>query len=251
MCHEKAAKPRWGNEARALKAQAILSTLTKYCGDQVVDGAWLDVGCGSGGIAASLASRVHVVVGIDPEPWDAWEDATAALSNLGFIVGAFDGEEFPATEESMDVVICNQVYEHVINPQRLVRNINRILRPGGVCYFAGPNLLWPVEPHVFWPFVHWLPRKWAHAVMRALGSRRTHELDAFSTNYWTLTRWFDDAGFEFKSGIGGRIQSGLELRGSRRLSRLADSIPNVLYAALTPFSPTFVFILRKRNHAGT
>ena len=68
---------------------------------------------------------------------------------------------------------------------------------GGIAYFAGPNLLFPIEPHVFWPFVHWLPRGLAVRLMRALGSRKV--LDANSASWWRLHAWFD--GFEVSNAL--------------------------------------------------
>lgn len=237
--------PRWGNQGRDRKAQAIWLTLRERCGAEIADGCWLDVGCGSGGIAATLAPHVRSITGVDPEPWDAWEQQAAAHPNLTFLVGEFDGDRPSIPESSMDVTICNQVYEHVSNHEALIGNIYRVLRPGGVCYFAGPNLLWPIEPHVFWPVVHWLPRTWAHNLMRGLGSRRADELDAYSRSYWTLKSWFTKAGFEARSNISGRLRAELEIRKHASAARLASTIPPGILAPLVPFSPGFVFILRK------
>ncbi len=236
--------PRWGNEARDRKALAIWLTLLQSCGPRVAEGAWLDVGCGSGGIAATLATKVRHVTGVDPEPWEAWTEAMTTHANLKLIVGAFDRDVPPIPDASIDVVVCNQVYEHVGDPIALVRNIHRVLVPGGACYFAGPNLLWPVEPHVFWPFVHWLPRRFAQASMRGLGSRHAHELDARSWPYWRLTGAFRDMGFEFTGAIRERIHAQAKISHSI-VARMAARIPHRLVSVLTPAAPGFVFILHK------
>ena len=169
--------------------------------------------------------------------------------NLNFVVGSFDGDALPVPEASIDVVVCNQVYEHVDAPIALLRNIYRALVPGGVCYFAGPNLLWPIEPHVFWPAVHWLPRRHAQALMRKLGSLRANELDAYSAHYWRLLRWFRSVGFVPASGLRSRVAVELRMRGHERGAALVSRIPDVLFRFWTPFSPGFVFLLRKPRHA--
>jgi len=64
--------PRWGSEGRERKAMVILETMVARCGDLDAGGTWLDIGCGSGGIASALAHHVGRIVGIDPEPWSAW-----------------------------------------------------------------------------------------------------------------------------------------------------------------------------------
>ncbi|MFE8032936.1 class I SAM-dependent methyltransferase [Thiohalocapsa marina] len=164
-----AGDPRWGAEHREAKAAAILQTLCHFAMSNPARADWLDFGCGSGGIAAWLADHVDHITGVDPEPWERWRTFQAAHANLRFIPASAENSGLP--EQSVDVVICNQVYEHVDDPQRQISEIRRVLRPGGYCYFAGPNLLFPIEPHVYWPFVHWLPRQFARSLMKALGVR--------------------------------------------------------------------------------
>lgn len=239
------ASPRWGNQARDHKALAIWHTLLLHCGPGIADGAWLDVGCGSGGIAMTLATKVRHISGVDPDPWKAWSIAMATHPNLALVVGTFDSEISPIPESSIDIAICNQVYEHVGDPRALLRNIYRVLVPGGTCYFAGPNLLWPIEPHVFWPFVHWLPRARAQALMRVLGSSRVDDLDAYSTHYWRLRNWFRSHGFEVQLGLCSRLVAELQVRGHNRAAALVLRLPRVISRLGMPLSPGFIFVLRK------
>lgn len=234
--------PRWGQAGREAKADAIVHTLRACCGGQLPRGTWLDIGCGSGGIAASLANHADKSVGVDPESWARWRAYRERHANLEFHVGGYRNLEEFLGRESCDVIVCNQVYEHVDDPQALLRAIHVVMKPNGICYFAGPNLLWPIEPHVFWPFVHWLPRWFAQAAMRRLGSRRVDDLDAFSTHYWRLRRWFRESGFASQVTIGARLDGALVARGGglrlpRTLGHLAD--------AMAPLSPGFVFCVRK------
>ncbi|NZA28352.1 class I SAM-dependent methyltransferase [Luteimonas sp. SJ-92] len=239
--------PRWSNVGRDRKALAIWRTMERNFGPGVSKGAWLDVGCGSGAIATTLAGIARHVTGIDPEPWDAWRGAMAEHSNLRLMVGEFDGPEPPLPGASIDVVVCNQVYEHVRDPFALIRNINRVLVPGGVCYFAGPNLLWPIEPHVFWPFVHWLPRSTAHRTMTVLGSRCASELDAYSTTSWRLVSWFRQSGFSVRNAIPQRALS-IEGKGLQpRVMRTFGRLPGVVHDLLLPLMPSFVFLLKKQS----
>lgn len=237
-------EPRWGNCDRDRKAQAILATIRRACGPHIIHGRWLDVGCGSGGIAATIAATVDAIDGIDAEPWAQWSQLMAERPNLRLVAGACDLPAPPRPAHTYDVIICNQVYEHVQDPKQLLRNLSTMLVPAGVCYFAGPNLLWPIEPHVFWPFVHWLPRPMAQGLMSALGSTRAGDLDAYSASYWQLRRWFRDAGFVWRNAIPERLletsgDSGLA-RWARRLGRL----PRPAHALVLPVVPGFVFLLR-------
>lgn len=242
----RAGDPRWGQEGREAKAEAILKTMQLHTGQALTDAVWLDIGCGSGGIAATLAGHVRRVVGVDPERWERWDAFRAAHANLAFHEGSYRDIERLLGAESIDVVVCNQVYEHVDDPLALLQSIHRVLKPGGLCYFAGPNLLWPIEPHVFWPFVHWLPRRFAQGIMRSLGSRRALELDAYSTHYWRLTRWFRESNLAPTTVVSARLASELLVRGwSIPLPRPLGGMIDLLASLL----PGFVFALQKPSAA--
>lgn len=241
--------PRWGATHRHEKAEAIVQVLQRMMsGIHGCD--CIDVGCGNGEIAGILASRgARKVTGVDPEAWPDWMALRVRHSNLSLLEGRFDQAEIPLPEASTDIVVCNQVYEHVGDPRRLIQNIQRVLVPGGVCYFAGPNLLWPIEPHVYWPFVHWLPRRLAMKVMRWLGSSKADELDAYSLDCWTLRRWFRSAGLEVRSAMRDRIAVELARRGRTGLSRLVSRVPRLVFLVLEPLSPGFVYLLSRPSKA--
>lgn len=235
--------PRWGAEGRAEKADAIHATLTAVAGPGITRGCWLDIGCGSGGIAAALAPRVGRMVGVDPEPWQRWDDGRQV--GAVFHVGGYDDLARILGDASVDVVICNQVYEHVPSVELLVGALAQVLKPGGVCYFAGPNLLWPIEPHVGWPFVHWLPRGLAQRSMALLGSRHATELDAWSWPHWRLVRLFRRHGFSVRNALLERIGAATVPSQRSLIQRIASCTPRAIADLLAPFVPGFVFVLSK------
>ena len=169
--------PHWGSTDRDQKARNILQCLDLLTDLDLKTLSCVDIGCGSGGISFHLAPGFASVCGVDPEPWNRWQDYTSQQSNLSFREESIENLSLP--DDSVDVVICNQVYEHVPSPETLIAQIYRILKPGGICYFAGPNLLYPIEPHVYWPFIHWIPRRLALAIIRLLAPHKV--LDAYST----------------------------------------------------------------------
>lgn len=236
------ADPRWGSENRPQKAEVIWQALVTTCGPQIAEGGWLDVGCGSGGIAATLASRVKKITGLDPEPWACWPHWMSEFPNLELIQGGYDTSPAAIPPESVDVVICNQVYEHVQNPMALIAFIHRSLRPGGYCYFAGPNLLFPIEPHVFWPCIHWLPRPWALALMRRAKAR--YLIDAHSVSYWTLLRWLRI--FEVENALPDILKHPDRYGRSGWFWKVLSYLPARAIESMTPLSPGFIFVLRKQ-----
>lgn len=93
----------------------------------------LEVGCGSGAIARTLARwpKVGSVHGIDPSPGllDRARELAAGISNLDFELG--DGRDLPLASESFDVVVFHTCLCHVPGPERALREAHRVLRTGG------------------------------------------------------------------------------------------------------------------------
>ena len=96
----------------------------------------LDVGCGPGTITVDLARRLAPgeVVGMDASA-EIVEHATAlahdeGVRNAAFQVGDVYALDFP--DESFDIVHAHQVMQHVANPVAAMREIRRVLKPGGV-----------------------------------------------------------------------------------------------------------------------
>jgi ubiquinone/menaquinone biosynthesis C-methylase UbiE len=65
------------------------------------------------------------------------------------------------------------VLEHVADIDAVTREVARVTTPGGCGFHVYPGQLRPIEPHLFMPFVHWLPknlsRKWMIAAFVACG----------------------------------------------------------------------------------
>jgi len=233
--------PRWGAAHRDAKGRAIFATMLSAIGPTVANESWLDVGCGSGGIAAELSKHVASVVGIDPEAWPGWPDLMSSNPGLRLLQRDCRAIESVVPNGSIGVAVCNQVYEHVPDVPALLTELFKALKPGGHCYFAGPNLLWPIEPHVFYPFVHWLPRERAIRMLSKMGLHRMRELDAWSMHYWTLRSHLRAAGFEVSSLLAERMLASRRRAPNAALLRVLK----FLAVATEPVAPSFVFLLRK------
>lgn len=231
--------PRWGSRGRRRKADNIVVCLRLLTDLDLGDLSCVDIGCGSGGISYHLARHFRSVCGIDPEPWRRWKDYVAEASNLQFRQESIDSMSIP--DSSVDVVICNQVYEHVSYPDHLIAQIFRILKPGGTCYFAGPNLLYPIEPHLHWPFIHWIPRPLALTIVRALAPSKI--LDARSATYWTLKHWL--VHFEVLDAVPELIKHRAVVEDAKLGWRIFRFVPAAVLRPLSWLSPGFVFLLFK------
>ncbi|TXK65028.1 class I SAM-dependent methyltransferase [Alkalisalibacterium limincola] len=153
---------------RQRKAETMRLVLSSAIGERWVDADVLNLGCSTGLIDAHLAPHVRSVTGVDiDEPGINAAKAQASEPNVTFQVGDAMNLQFP--EESFDVVICSQVYEHVPSAVQMMAEIDRVLRPGGVCYFAATNRWAVMERHHFLPFLSWLPSGLADRYLRVAG----------------------------------------------------------------------------------
>jgi ubiquinone/menaquinone biosynthesis C-methylase UbiE len=75
---------------------------------------------------------------------------------------------------SVDVVTCTHVYEHVPDAGQLMAEIDRVLKPGGVCLFIAGNRLTLVEADNHLPLLSVVPRWMAHRYMRVMGRGATY-----------------------------------------------------------------------------
>ncbi len=100
----------------------------------------LDLGCAGGFMAEALAEKGANVTGIDPaaQAVDAARaHAAAAGHDIRYDVGV--GESLPYGDASFDNVVCVDVLEHVQDLDRVLREVARVLRPGGLFLFDTIN----------------------------------------------------------------------------------------------------------------
>ncbi|MEW1720658.1 bifunctional 2-polyprenyl-6-hydroxyphenol methylase/3-demethylubiquinol 3-O-methyltransferase UbiG [Streptomyces sp. NPDC093109] len=100
----------------------------------------LDVGCGGGFTTEFLHERGAQVSGLDPSPKliaAADRHAKQTGKQIEYTVGK--SERLPYEDASFDIVTCVDVLEHVESPAQAVREIRRVLAPGGVFLYDTIN----------------------------------------------------------------------------------------------------------------
>ena len=121
---------------------AVLGALKRY---QVSKGgAALDYGCGVGDLTAILARTGYQAVGADISlPFV--QSAQARYPHLPFV--ALDaGPMTPFASDHFWAVAAVNTIEHVATPARTLREMYRMLMPGGLLVLTFPNLLSPLRP---------------------------------------------------------------------------------------------------------
>lgn len=170
-------------QPRERKAQSMVAVLEEYLRRPLSSLRLLNVGGSAGIIDHYLSNHFGSVVGVDiDESAIIHARNTYPKANLEFRMGDALNLEF--ADNSFEVVVCSQVYEHVPNAHRMMAEIFRVLVPGGVCYFAAGNRLMWTERHYNLPLLSVIPRPLAHVYVRLTGrASHYHELHY---SYWGL-----------------------------------------------------------------
>ncbi len=116
---------RWGTYVEAT-ARHTLARLSLHQDQRL-----LDVGCGTGVLLGRLAAAYPTVVlaGVDPVP----EMLAIARRQLPGSIELVAGwaEELPFGSGALDVVVTSNVFHYVADPHLALREMARVLRPGG------------------------------------------------------------------------------------------------------------------------
>ena len=143
--YDRVADSWWSDDIRWVRTMKNLVPGRLAWFDRQID--WLDccvldLGGAGGFMAEALAARGARVTGIDPAS-DAFNAARAraharALGlRIGYDVGV--GEALPCEDASIDAVVCVDVLEHVTDLSRVIAEVARVLRPGGLFLFDTIN----------------------------------------------------------------------------------------------------------------
>lgn len=199
----------------------------------------VDVGCSSGIVTNYLSPLFKNMIGIEYDRIAMANLELPELDSVSYLRG--DAMTLPFLKNSFDVVICSQVYEHVPDDKRLFAEIYRILRPGGVVFFSGPNRLFPYEFHYSLFFFHWLPRSMADRVLQLLG-KGDHFYENLRT-IWTLRQVLSK--FEIKDVNPDFLSKQPQVVVPKRWLKLIKLFPRFVWEVLSPFMPNFNWLLYK------
>ncbi|MEZ0074954.1 methyltransferase domain-containing protein [Planotetraspora sp. GP83] len=242
-------------EKRRRKAAKIIAVLGHFLGRDAADPGDVlsgltvaDVGCSAGFIADELAGAgASRTFGVDIDVPGLRKAAERFGERVEFLCA--DGSALPFPDGSVDVLVFNHIYEHVVDPDAVIRDMRRVLSDDGVLYLGLGNRLGVIEPHYKLPFLSYLPPAAADRYVRASG-RADHYYERFRTrrglrrmlaefHIWDYTlpvlaspeRF---AGGElFPGGVGRAAKATLE------------RTPRPALAALLPVVPTYLWVATK------
>jgi ubiquinone/menaquinone biosynthesis C-methylase UbiE len=181
----------------------IIDTLRKYAPEFRVQGASvLDVGCGDAGALIAFAEQGAKCAGI--ECFDAsLERGKLRAADHGVEVDLRKGvaESIPYPDATFDLVMLDNVLEHVTDRPLTLREVKRVLKPGGLLYMVTPK---PFSIYSLWNDPHYdlaglvlMPRSmqiWYFEKIRG-GGKGTYDVGVIPTRR-KIRRLLDEAGFK-------------------------------------------------------
>lgn len=231
-------------DERTKKADKILAVCNHFSFKPLDQLICLDLGASTGIMTERLAENFKRVIALDVDRAGlAFGKHNSRAENVNHICS--DGTMSALQDNSVDVVICNQIYEHVDNQEDLMSEIYRVLKYDGFCYFGAGNRYVIIEGHYFLPFLSWMPHWLADIYMKLAAQKGVYDVKLLSLRKLSrLTRNFwrhDYTGLIFENPRAFHADD--IVRAGNIISRL----PNWLNSIIYPLLPAWVWVLTKRK----
>lgn len=140
---------------REIVGKQILQILKVHCGD-IKNKKILDFGCSSGVITNILAMEARDVIGIDIDK-NAISRANKNYKNNNLRFKSTKSIKTNFRSNGFDIIIANQIYEFVEDDELLMKEIYRLLKFNGFCFFGARNKYAIIEAQYNIPFLSWIP----------------------------------------------------------------------------------------------
>ena len=140
--------PEWGYDERFFyDVEHRYTKMHRLLGERYGDLAGkrvLDLGSSRGLLLARFPDSERVGIEIDPD--ERARSAEHGIEAVEHFINAFDGNRMtarlPFEDASADVVLAGEIIEHIVDTESFLREIARVLRPGGAVVLSTPNILW-------------------------------------------------------------------------------------------------------------
>lgn len=226
--------------SRKDRAELIANILSKELSEK---NRVLDLGSGSGIIKLHLEKQfAKPILGIE-----LTEEVIVVKDNT--CIG--DVTCLPIKDKSVDLVMCNHLYEHISGQDKFAKELSRILVLDGIVYLTVGNKFQIMEPHYRLPFLSWLPLPLANWYLRISSRGKDYSEINFPT-FGKLKGNFENAGLTLRD-----ITLDVILAHSKRLrkkthkvafwflKRMPENFRNLLIDILSP--QWFVLITNGRR----
>jgi glycosyltransferase involved in cell wall biosynthesis/ubiquinone/menaquinone biosynthesis C-methylase UbiE len=225
---------------RRAKARKIIRVLHHFLGRGDLSGLTaLDIGCSAGFIADELAGDGARTVGVDIDAPGLARAHERFGGRVEFLCASADA--LPVADESLDVVVFNHIYEHVVDADAVVSEIHRVLRADGVAYLGLGNKYQLVEPHYRLPLLSWLPQRQADGYVRRFGrADEYYERYRSRRGLQELVRGFHV--WDYTVAV---IRAPRLFASDDQVGTAVSRVPTGLLRAALPIVPTYIWVASK------
>ena len=177
------------DQFRAGESERVIAAAKRYhvaiAGREVVD-----LGCNDGSLTHQyLKAHPRRITGVDIDA-EAIAIAKARPADPRIEYLWSDARRIPLADDSVDTILCFDVFEHVANPHGLLRECRRILRPSGQLLIGTWGWYHPFAPHLW----STLPVPWAQVFFSERTMLRTCRRVFHSEWYAPTIHEIDDEG---------------------------------------------------------
>jgi SAM-dependent methyltransferase len=160
---------------------------------------------------------------------------------VGFVCA--DGERLPFGDDSIDVLVLNHIYEHVVDAEAVVAELHRVLSPTGALYLGLGNKYGIIEPHYTLPFLSYLPPGLADRYVRVTGrADRYHERFRGRAGLAQMLNSFTVWDYTYSM-----LTEPDRFAGDRDVPGPIAALPGSVLRALRPVIPTFLWVATKHD----
>ena len=187
-------------------------------------GTLVDIGCGRGSLAGRLHATYDRYIGCDLVAYDGFPNASWAQ----LVQADLNRQPLPLGDSCADLVVSVETIEHLENPRAFVRELARIVRPGGRVVLTTPNQLSWLNK------VTLVAKNQHNAFQEAPGLYPGHITALLEEDLWRIARECGLEKIEIHYAGGGRLPLTARTWPRSRWFRDRRFSDNVLLTALRP-----------------
>jgi SAM-dependent methyltransferase len=232
------------NDIAVRRAKRVMAVCSHFSFKPLDDLTCVDLGLSSGTTTNYYAKNFKNVISLSGSPQYQKENlAEYNRENIQYICSS--RTEFALPDGCADVVICNQLYEHIANQDALMSEIYRILKYGGFCYFCARNRYVLLEGPYFLPFLYVIKTK-LQKIYSVITRRKTtnsarllslSKLVKLTRNFWR---------HDYTSMIFQHPEN-FAAADIVKPGNLLGKLPNRLFSLIYPFFPAWIWVLTKKK----
>ena len=228
-------------EGRVRKASKTISILQDALGE-LSSFNLLDIGSSTGIMTNEYSKYFTHTVGIDIDQ-EAVEFSKKNYKKESLEFLCVPIEELDYSDGHFDVITCSHIYEHVPDANELLKEIYRLLKPGGVFYFSAVNRYKIIEGHYKLPFLSFFPKKLSNVYLVITNKgKKYYENHLSLRNLKKLVNDFEIIDYTIET-----IQNPEKYNATDLI--IPNSLTQKIYLFLTKFFyflvPTYLWVLKK------